>query len=91
MDTTYHFPILNNYDINYLTIYLPKIMKNLKKDIKAILSNECLTIKEKEYLKQVFKTFTNIRSITSRKSINFEEEEEDDSICFGLDCIIKRN
>lgn len=58
-------------------------MKNLKKDIKAILSNQCLTLKEKDHLKNLFKNFIAKRDIINRKTIGFELDEEQ---CFGLDC-----
>jgi len=57
-------------------------MKNLTKDIKAILSNQCLTIKEKNHLKSVFKNFMIKRDIINRKTIDFELKEDQ---CFGLD------
>ncbi len=62
-------------------------MKKLRNDIKRILRNECLTNKEKIQLKKIFKKFINTRDILSRKSIDFEFEEDQ---YFGLDSILNR-
>ena len=63
-------------------------MKNLKKDIKKILSNECLSEKEKVALKKIFKDFALRRNILSRNTIDFEHQEEQ---CFGLDSILRNS
>ena len=63
-------------------------MKTLKKDIRRILSNKCLTKEEKVALKKIFKTFALRRNILSRNTIDFEPEEEQ---CFGLDSILRRS
>ena len=63
-------------------------MKNLRKDIKRILRNECLTKNEKIQLKSFFKKFIYMRDILSRKPIDFELEEDQ---CFGLDDILRRS
>ncbi len=55
-------------------------MKKLRKDIRSILNNQCLSHEEKQYLKQVFKNFVSKREIISRKSVDFEFEEEE---CIG--------
>lgn len=60
-------------------------MKTFNKRIKELLSSECLTQQEKEYLKLVFKQFVNNRSIISRKKVEYNNEDK----CWELDGITR--
>jgi hypothetical protein len=60
-------------------------MNNLKKDIKNLLKNECLSCEEKIQLKNFLRNFINRRNIMSRPKIDYEYEEDP---CFGLDTIL---